>query len=207
MLMDIGFKLFKSLLIGYFHGSFAQIQFLPFLPFLPWAESICIGRTWVITMVFTVMGRNLPTLLLSLLIYVVQINTLVHASVLMKGRLRGLAVACWTTDHYHLCSNPGVGISEGCFVFHFVSLPLEGARPIQPALCTKVAVKHQSSSSVLMKHRPIIIIHIFVITLICLDASSRKTALAILVPQFPDKLLPPRHFISSMSKMFVKGNC
>ena len=32
------------------------------------------------------------------------------------GRLRGLAVACWTTDHYHPCSNTGVGISEGCFV-------------------------------------------------------------------------------------------
>ena len=45
-------------------------------------------------------------------------------------RLRGLAVACSTTDHYHPCSNPGVGISEGCFVFHFVSLPLEVARPI-----------------------------------------------------------------------------
>ena len=47
-----------------------------------------------------------------------------------KGRLRGLAVACWTTDHYHPCSNPGVAISEGCFVFHFVSLPWEVARPI-----------------------------------------------------------------------------
>ena len=35
------------------------------------------------------------------------------------GRLRGLAVACWTTDHYHPCSNPGVDISEGCFVFDF----------------------------------------------------------------------------------------
>ena len=35
----------------------------------------------------------------------------------------GLAVACWTTDHYHPCSNPGVGISEGCFVFHPFSLP------------------------------------------------------------------------------------
>jgi len=46
------------------------------------------------------------------------------------GCLRGLAVACWTKDHYHLCSNPGVSISEGCFVFHFVSLPLEVARPI-----------------------------------------------------------------------------
>ncbi|KAK2145704.1 hypothetical protein LSH36_662g04064 [Paralvinella palmiformis] len=41
------------------------------------------------------------------------------------GRLRGLAVACWTTDHYHLCSNPGVDISEGCFIFDFASLPLE----------------------------------------------------------------------------------
>ncbi|KAK2162406.1 hypothetical protein LSH36_99g03009 [Paralvinella palmiformis] len=29
------------------------------------------------------------------------------------GCLRGLAVACWTTDHYHPCSNLGVGISEG----------------------------------------------------------------------------------------------
>ena len=66
----------------------------------------------------------------------------------IQGRLRGIAVACWTTDHYHPCSNPGVGISVGCFVFHFVSLPLEVARPIQPTLCTKVAVRHQSSSSV-----------------------------------------------------------
>ena len=56
-------------------------------------------------------------------------------------------------DHRSLppCSNPGVGISEGCFVFHFVSLPLEVAQPIQPTLCTKVAVKHQSSSSWLPK--------------------------------------------------------
>ena len=65
------------------------------------------------------------------------------------GRLHGLAVARWTTDHYHPCSNPGVGISEGCFVFHFVSLPLELAQPIYPTLCTKVAVKHQSSSSII----------------------------------------------------------
>jgi len=43
------------------------------------------------------------------------------------GHLRGLAVACWTTDHYHPCSNLGVGISEGCFVFDFASLPLEVA--------------------------------------------------------------------------------
>ena len=40
-----------------------------------------------------------------------------------EGRLRGLAVACWTTDHYHPCSNLGVGISEGCFIFDFASLP------------------------------------------------------------------------------------
>ena len=46
------------------------------------------------------------------------------------GPLHGLAVACWTTDHYHLCSNLGVGISEGCFIFVFASLPLEVAWPI-----------------------------------------------------------------------------
>jgi len=33
-----------------------------------------------------------------------------------NGRLRGLAVAGWTTYHYHLCLNPGMGISEGCFI-------------------------------------------------------------------------------------------
>ena len=32
-------------------------------------------------------------------------------------KVRGLAVACWTTDHYHLCLNLGVGISEGRFIF------------------------------------------------------------------------------------------
>jgi len=46
------------------------------------------------------------------------------------GRLRGLAVACWITDHYHLSSNLGVGISESCFIFDFASLPSEAARPI-----------------------------------------------------------------------------
>jgi len=46
------------------------------------------------------------------------------------GRLGGLAVVCWTADNYHPCSNLGVGISEGCFVFHFISLSLEVARPI-----------------------------------------------------------------------------
>ena len=60
----------------------------------------------------------------------------------MGGRLHGLAVACWITDHYHLCSNLDVVISEGCFIFDFASLPLEVAQPIYPAMCTKVAVKH-----------------------------------------------------------------
>ena len=46
------------------------------------------------------------------------------------GRIRDLAVACWTTDHYHLCSNLGLGISEGCSIFDFASLTLEVARPI-----------------------------------------------------------------------------
>ena len=46
------------------------------------------------------------------------------------GHLFSLAVACWTTDHYHPCSNLGVGMSEGCFIFNFASLPSEVARPI-----------------------------------------------------------------------------
>jgi len=41
-----------------------------------------------------------------------------------EGRLHGLAVACWTTDHNHLCSNLSVVISEGCFVLELASLPL-----------------------------------------------------------------------------------
>ena len=49
-------------------------------------------------------------------------------------------VACWITDHYHPCSNLGVGMSEGHFIFDFTSLPLEVAQPIQPTLCTKVAI-------------------------------------------------------------------
>ena len=45
----------------------------------------------------------------------------------------------------------GVGIIYGCFIFHFVSLPLELGRPIQPNMCTKVAVKHQAS----IKHQSV----------------------------------------------------
>ena len=40
------------------------------------------------------------------------------------------AVACWVTDQYHLSSNLGVGITEGCFIFDFASLPSYVARPI-----------------------------------------------------------------------------
>ena len=47
-----------------------------------------------------------------------------------EGHHRCLAVACWTTDHYHPCSNLGAGTSEGCFIFDVASLPLEVARPI-----------------------------------------------------------------------------
>ena len=71
--------------------------------------------------------------------HLIKINTLILSSVVQL-------VARQTTDHYHLSSNLGVGISEGCFIFDFASLPLEVARPIQPTMCTKVAVKHQSSS-------------------------------------------------------------
>ena len=46
------------------------------------------------------------------------------------SRVKSLAVACWTTDPYHPCSNLGVGVSDGCFVFDFAALPSEVARPI-----------------------------------------------------------------------------
>ena len=35
-------------------------------------------------------------------------------------------VARWTTDHYHLSSNLGVGISEGGFFYDFASFPFGG---------------------------------------------------------------------------------
>ena len=53
-----------------------------------------------------------------------------------------------------------MGISEGCFIFDFASLPLEVARPIQPTMGTKVAVKHQSIIII----TTIIIIIIIIIT-------------------------------------------
>jgi len=75
---------------------------------------------------------------------------------MLLWRLRGLAIACWIRDHYHPCSNLGVGISEGCFILDFASLPLEVVRPIYPTICAKVAAKHRSSSyhlCVTTKHR------------------------------------------------------
>ena len=56
------------------------------------------------------------------------------------GHIRGLTVVCWITDHYHPCSNLWVGISEGCYIFHFASLPLVAGRSIQPTICTKVII-------------------------------------------------------------------
>ena len=32
-------------------------------------------------------------------------------------------VALLITDHYHLSSNLVVGMSEGCFIFYFASIP------------------------------------------------------------------------------------
>jgi len=52
------------------------------------------------------------------------------SSIRIYGWLCGPAVACWITDHYHPCSNLGMGISEGCFILDFASLPLEVSRPI-----------------------------------------------------------------------------
>jgi len=39
-------------------------------------------------------------------------------------------VVRWTTDHYHLSSNFGMDISEGCLIIDFASLPLEVTKPI-----------------------------------------------------------------------------
>ena len=62
--------------------------------------------------------------------YSLYYYNMITFSISYIGRLRGLAVAFWTTDHYHPCSNLGVGTSEGCFIFDFAPLPLEVARPI-----------------------------------------------------------------------------
>jgi len=60
----------------------------------------------------------------------IDMQYLVMLLLVISGRLCSLAVLCRTTDHYHLCSNLGVGISEACFIFDFASLPLEVYRAI-----------------------------------------------------------------------------
>ena len=45
------------------------------------------------------------------------------------GAPPGLVVVYWTTDHYHLCSNLSMGISEDCFIFDFALLPLAFSLP------------------------------------------------------------------------------
>ena len=105
------------------------------------------------TILDLILSSNVRNYTLSYLISVsisdsnVSIMNMHDSSTNDTQRLRGLAVACWTTDHYHRCSNLGVGISEGCFTGDFASLHLKVARPIYPTVCTKVAAKHQSSSS------------------------------------------------------------
>ena len=68
--------------------------------------------------------------LLNCLTFLQTFNIRVASPTRSRWRLRGLAVACWTTAHYHRCSNLGVGISKGCFIFDFTALPSEVARPI-----------------------------------------------------------------------------
>ena len=57
-----------------------------------------------------------------------HINRHFRLTRVVLGDIHGPVVACWVTDHYHSCSNLGVGISEGCFIS--ASLSLDVARPI-----------------------------------------------------------------------------
>ena len=52
-------------------------------------------------------------------------QTVPFTSRLITGNSVVYLVVHWITDHYHLSSNLRVGISEGCFIFDFTSLPLE----------------------------------------------------------------------------------
>jgi len=54
--------------------------------------------------------------------------------------------------YYSSRFKPGRAMSEGFFIFHFASLPLEIARLIYPTLCTKVAVKQQHLASIMLNH-------------------------------------------------------
>ncbi|KAK2143518.1 hypothetical protein LSH36_834g00067 [Paralvinella palmiformis] len=74
--------------------------------------------------------------------------------------LRGLAVVCWTTDHYHLCSIRGLGISEGCFIFDFASLPLEKPKKAGKSSTKKskrnIRQRESSSSESASESEPVI---------------------------------------------------
>ena len=117
------------------------------------------------------------------------------------GRLRSLVVARQTTDHYHPCSNLGVHLSEGCFIFDFVSLPLEVARPIQPTTCTEVSVKDQSSSS---SSSSIVKCHIDIIGLINIIIST--TSLSSL-PSFPSSSNIQEYAVSEIDEWSVNLAC
>ena len=55
---------------------------------------------------------------------------------------------------FRLSVNPRPGyFCEGCFIFHFASLPLEVARPIQPKSCTK-----NVNITVFSEYRPSLIV-------------------------------------------------
>jgi len=54
----------------------------------------------------------------------------VHVSWYFIIFLVGIMDTVTPTAHYHPCSNLGMRISEGCFIFDFTSVPFEVARPI-----------------------------------------------------------------------------
>ena len=53
-----------------------------------------------------------------------------NADIISHSWGASLVLTYSTLDHYHLSSNLGVGLPEGCFISDFTSLPLEVARPI-----------------------------------------------------------------------------
>ena len=78
---------------------------------------------------------------------------------IQSGSLRGLAVACWTTDHYHPCSNIGVGISEGCFVITLGGRSAHLAYPVHKG-GRKTSINHHFIQSVSEKLNKTWLLHI-----------------------------------------------
>ena len=64
-------------------------------------------------------------------------------SVICQGAIMAELVAWLATYVQHLGSNPSRAMSEGCFIFHFTSVPLEVDPSIQPTFCTKMGLKQQ----------------------------------------------------------------